>query len=131
MRNDSTGFFVGIDLGDIESEVAFLGRDSEKPEMGCVGNTISAMNEFFDRFDEPGKARVAVEAGTHSPWLSEVLRERGFEVLVGNAPKLRMIWGRLRWTGKRRSLGPSGNIIAGLAKTRSNACWLHFTHWNR
>jgi hypothetical protein len=62
MGNDSTGFFVvGTRLGDIENKVAVLGWDSEEPEMGGVENTISAMNAFFDRFDEPGKVRVAVE----------------------------------------------------------------------
>lgn len=94
MRNDSTEFFVGIDLGDVENKVAVLAVDSEEPETGVVENTIRGVNEFFDRFEEPGKVRVAVETGTHSPWLSEVLRERGFEVLVGNARKLRMIWGQ-------------------------------------
>ena len=94
MRNDSTEFFVGIDLGDVENKVAILVRDGEEPETDVVQNTISAMNDFFDRFEEPGKVRVAMETGTHSPWLSEILRERGFEVLVGNGRKLRMIWGQ-------------------------------------
>ena len=94
MSNDSTEFFVGIDLGDAEDKVAILDRDSKEPETDVVENTISAMNEFFDRFEEPDKVRVAVETGTHSPWLSELLRERGFEVLVGNARKLRLIWGQ-------------------------------------
>lgn len=94
MRNDSIEHFIGIDLGDVENKVAILDRDSEEPETDVAENTASAMNEFFDRFEEPGKVRVAVETGTHSPWLSEMLRERGFEVLVGNAHKLRMIWGQ-------------------------------------
>ncbi len=95
MRNDSTEFFVGIDLGDVENKVAVLDRDSEEPVTDVVENSISAMNGFFDRFDDPNKVRVAVETGTHSPWLSDVLRERGFEILVGNARKLRLIWGQV------------------------------------
>jgi|GEM_PF-6906576 len=58
MRKDSAEFFVGIDLGDIENKVAILHRDSEEPDAGVVENTVSAMNEFFDRFDEPGKVQV-------------------------------------------------------------------------
>jgi transposase len=94
MSNDSREFFVGVDIGDKSNKVAVLRRDSEDPEQDSVNNTISAMNEFFDRFEEPSKVRVAIETGTHSPWVSEILRVRGFEVLVGNARKLRMIWGQ-------------------------------------
>jgi transposase len=36
--------------------------------------------------------RIAVEAGTHSPWASRVLEECGHEVLVANARKLRLIY---------------------------------------
>jgi len=59
-----------------------------------MNNTVSTMNEFFDRFEEPRKVPVSIETGTHSPWVSEILRVRGFKVLVGNARKLRMIWGQ-------------------------------------
>jgi transposase len=38
--------------------------------------------------------RVAIEAGTHSPWVSRVLEECGHEVLVANASKLRLIYSR-------------------------------------
>jgi transposase len=36
--------------------------------------------------------RVAVEAGTHSPWISRLLEGCGHEVLVANARKLRLIY---------------------------------------
>jgi len=36
--------------------------------------------------------RIAIEAGTHSPWASRVLEECGHEVLVANARKLRLIY---------------------------------------
>jgi len=38
--------------------------------------------------------RIAIEAGTHSPWASRVLEECGHEVLVANARKLRLIYSR-------------------------------------
>jgi transposase len=38
------------------------------------------------------RARVALEAGGHSPWLSRLLEECGHEVLVANARKLRLIY---------------------------------------
>ena len=38
--------------------------------------------------------RVAIETGTHSPWVSRLLEECGHEVLVANARKLRLIYAR-------------------------------------
>lgn len=92
MKEHSTEVFIGIDLGDIENDVVILDREGEVTEVTVIANTIESMNAFFDRFEEPGRVRVAVETGTHSPWVSDLLLTRGFEVLVGNARKLRMIW---------------------------------------
>jgi hypothetical protein len=39
--------------------------------------------------------RIAIEAGTHSPWASRVLEECGHEMLVANnARNLRLIYSR-------------------------------------
>jgi len=42
--------------------------------------------------------RIAIEAGTHSPWVSRVLEGCGHEVLVANARKLRLIYANKRKT---------------------------------
>jgi transposase len=42
--------------------------------------------------------RIAIEAGTHSPWASRVLEECGHEVLVANARKRRLIYSNKRKT---------------------------------
>src|ERR671920_453565 len=43
--------------------------------------------------------RIAIEAGTHSPWVSRVLeRECGHEVLVANPRKRRLIYSNKRKT---------------------------------
>ncbi len=44
--------------------------------------------------------RIAIEAGTHSPWISRLLEERGHQVLVANARKLRLIYGEGRKTDR-------------------------------
>jgi transposase len=36
-------------------------------------------------------SRIAVEIGTHSPWISRLLSELGHEVIVANARKVRLI----------------------------------------
>jgi transposase len=37
------------------------------------------------------RSRIALEIGTHSPWVSRLLRELGHEVIVANARKVRLI----------------------------------------
>ena len=43
---------------------------------------------------------VAIEAGTHSPWVSRVLKECAHKVLVANPRKTRLIYGQGRKTDK-------------------------------
>jgi transposase len=45
------------------------------------------------RFSRIAPMRIAIETGTHSPWASRLLEERGHEVLVANARKVRLIYG--------------------------------------
>jgi transposase len=42
--------------------------------------------------------RIAIEAGTHSPWVRRVLEECGHEVLAANARKIRLIYANKRKT---------------------------------
>jgi transposase len=44
--------------------------------------------------------RIAIEAGTHSPWVSRVLEECGHEVLVADALKTRLIYANKRKTNE-------------------------------
>jgi hypothetical protein len=50
------------------------------------------------RFASERPLRIAIEAGTHSPWVSRLLEECGHEVLVANARKLRRIYASKRKT---------------------------------
>ncbi len=45
-----------------------------------------------ERFSGCSPMLIALETGTHSPWVSRVLRECGHEVLVANSRKLRLIY---------------------------------------
>jgi transposase len=42
--------------------------------------------------------RIAIETGTHSPWVSRLLEECAHEVLVANSRKLRLIYANRRKT---------------------------------
>ena len=80
---------IGIDLGDRYSCFAVVDRHAELVEEGRLRTTPEA---FRQRFAECAPARVAIEVGTSSPWVSELLQDSGHEVLVANPRKLRFIF---------------------------------------
>jgi transposase len=47
---------------------------------------------FKRRFAEMEPVRIAIETGTHSPWVSRLLEDAGHEVLVANARELGFIY---------------------------------------
>jgi transposase len=82
------GMTIGIDLGDVWSHYCTLNEDGEVVDRGRFRTTLSGVEKWFT--DVP-RARVAMEAGTHSIWVSEQLRELGHEVIVANVRELRAI----------------------------------------
>lgn len=81
---------VGIDVGDQHSQIIVLDHDSgEVVERSRVRTTMSALHS---RFAGGAPMRIALEVGTHSPWISRILSELGHEVIVANARKLRLIY---------------------------------------
>lgn len=88
---------VGLDLGDRFSQVAVLDADGQLVEESRVATTESALRQ---RFSGCPRMRIALETGTHSPWVSRVLLECGHEVLVANSRKLRLIYENRRKSDK-------------------------------
>lgn len=83
------GMTVGLDLGDRSSQVLVLDGEGQVVEEGRVGTTEAALRQ---RFSGCARMRIALETGTHSPWVSRVLEECGHEVIVANSRKLRLIY---------------------------------------
>ena len=79
---------VGMDLGDKTSRYCVLGCTGEVLAEGSVSTTKKAMTQ---KFLEIGPCRVAIEVGTHSPWLSRLLTSLGMEVIVANARQVQLI----------------------------------------
>ncbi len=79
---------VGIDLGDKQSKYCVLDLQGSSIGDGVVGTTPAALRLLFSG---KGRMRIAVEVGTHSPWVSRLLEELGHEVIVANPRKLRLI----------------------------------------
>jgi transposase len=84
-------------LGDKYSYLCLI--DSESGEVIEEGRLRTSPEAFRRRFSsERSPMRIAIEAGTHSPWASRVLEECAHEVLVANARKLRLIYSNKRKT---------------------------------
>jgi transposase len=79
---------VGLDLGDRFSRYCMLNPDVEVVETGRIQTTEAALRRHFE--GEP-TMRVALECGTHSPWVSRLLEQLGHQVLVANTRKIRAI----------------------------------------
>jgi transposase len=79
---------VGLDLGDRRSHYCMLNEDGEVVEEGRIATNEAGIRQQFE--GEP-RQRVAMESGTHSPWISRLLEQLGHQVIVANARKLRVI----------------------------------------
>jgi transposase len=88
---------AGLDLGDKYSYLCLIDTESgEVMEEGRLRTTPEALKR---RFSSEQPLRIAIEAGTHSPWVSRVLEEEcGHEVLVANPRKIRLIYANKRKT---------------------------------
>jgi transposase len=87
---------AGLDIGDKYSYLCLL--DTESGEVIEEGRVRTTPEAFERRFASEQPLRVAIEAGTHSPWASRLLEGCGHEVLVANARKLRLIYSNKRKT---------------------------------
>src|SRR5271154_2960648 len=79
---------IGIDLGDVWSHYCTLNQDGGVVDRGRFRTTPKAIEKWFT---DVAPARVAMEAGTHSIWISAQLQELGHEVIVANVRELRAI----------------------------------------
>jgi transposase len=79
---------IGMDLGDKNSRYCVLDSHGEQESEGSVATTKKAMTQ---KFGAMRRGRIAMEVGTHSPWLSRLLTSLGFEVIVANARQVQLI----------------------------------------
>src|SRR5215218_7051695 len=87
---------AGLDLGDRYSYLCLI--DTQSGEVIEEGRLRTSPEAFRRRFCSERPMRIAIEAGTHSPWASRVLEELGHEVLVANSRKTRLIYANKRKT---------------------------------
>src|SRR6202158_4064573 len=79
---------IGLDLGDRSSWYCVLDERGEVVLEQKLSTTPRAMKEVFGGMP---RSRIALETGTHSPWVSRLLSELGHEVIVAHARNVRLI----------------------------------------
>jgi transposase len=77
---------IGLDLGDKSSAYCVLDGSGAVVSEHKVRTTPKALSDCFS-----GISRIALETGTHSPWISRLLSGIGHEVIVANARHVRLI----------------------------------------
>lgn len=106
---------IGMDLGDRTHIAVVLDADGNELDVATVVNTKAGISNFFQRYQG---STVAIEAGTHSPWISRLLEQRGCRVYVGNPRKLRFIWDSIDKSDER-----DARILARVCRFDPNLLW--------
>ncbi|WP_246153538.1 IS110 family transposase [Terriglobus albidus] len=88
MGSDRPALTVGLDLGDRYSHYCLLNAAKEVMEEGRIQSTEAAFRRHFEGEE---RQRIALECGTHSPWVSRLLKSLGHQVIVANARKIAAI----------------------------------------
>jgi transposase len=81
-------FYIGIDLGDKKSNYCVLDGGGE---IRAEDKLATTREEFTAYFSAIPRSRIAMEVGTHSPWVSDLLEALGHEVYVANPRKMESI----------------------------------------
>jgi transposase len=81
---------IGMDLGDRYSQLCVIGSTGERIEESRVRTEEAALRACFER---RASARVVMEAGTQSAWVSRLLESLGHDVVVANARRVKLIAG--------------------------------------
>ncbi len=92
MSKVNTKVTIGVDLGDKRHRVCVLSNEGEVLEESWIVNTKTGVLRYFSKYQPLEVEKIALETGTHSRWISNLLQERAFRALVANSRKLRMIW---------------------------------------
>ena len=79
---------IGLDLADRNSWYCVLDEVGQIQLEQRVRTSAKGLQEAFGGMP---RSRIALEIGTHSPWISRLLSELGHEVIVANARKVRLI----------------------------------------
>lgn len=80
---------IALDLGDRFTRICVVGVGGEVEEEARVRTTRPGLTQWFDG---RAPARVVLEVGGHSPWVSRLVKEWGHQVIVANAARVPTIY---------------------------------------
>jgi transposase len=120
---------IGLDLGDRWSFYCVLDEAGKIILEQKVLTTPEAMKQTFGKIP---RSRIALETGTHSPWVSRLLTELGHEVIVAHAQKVQLITKSNRKDDRHdaRTLARLARIdpeLLGPVRHRSAQAQIHLT----
>src|SRR5580700_4850239 len=120
---------IGVDLGDRSSNYCVLDEACEILLEQKLATTPEGMKQTFERIP---RSLIAMETGTHSPWVSRLLKELGHEVLVAHAQKVNLITKSTRKDDRHdaRTLARLARIdpeLLGPVRHRSAKAQIHLT----
>jgi transposase len=93
------GLTVGLDVGDKISHYCVLNEEAEVVERGKLKTTPAALQPWLEAL--PAGARVVLETGTHSSWISRLIEQAGHEALVAQPRKIPQIYRSQRKNDRR------------------------------
>ncbi len=99
---------IGLDLGDAHHFICVQDDGGRALEERAITNHRESLRRLAKKY--PG-ALVALEVGSHSPWVSRFLEGLGMRVVVANARKLRLIY-----TNDRKCDALDARMLAKLAR---------------
>jgi transposase len=120
---------IGLDLGDRWSFYCVLDEAGKILLEQKVATTPEAMKQIFEKIP---RGLMALETGTHSPWVSRLLRELGYQVIVAHAQKVQLITKSNRKDDRHdaRTLARLARIdpeLLGPVRHRSAQAQIHLT----
>ena len=105
---EGEGYTIGIDLGDKRSRYCILDKEGKILRESSVATLPAALKTVFSKL---AGCRIAMEVGTHSPWVSRLLTALGHEVIVANAREVPLIY-----KGRRKNDKLDAEKLARLAR---------------
>src|ERR1035437_6989146 len=120
---------ISVDLGDRWSFYCVLDKAGQVILEQRLPTTPEAMKQTFGKIP---RSLIALETGTHSPWVSRLLTQLGHEVIVAHAQKVQLITKSNRKDDRHdaRTLARLARIdpeLLGPVRHRSAKAQIHLT----
>jgi transposase len=120
---------IGLDLGDRWSFYCVVDEAGQVILEQKLPTTSEALKQTFGKIP---RSLIALETGTHSPWVSRLLSELGHEVIVAHAQKVQWITKSSRKDDRHdaRTLARLARVdpeLLGPVRHRSVKAQLHLT----